>query len=144
MAADVVRITDPQTGSTADVLISQGCNCFSWRPQLSDGPREMLWASDGFASGEHRPSSSGIPLLFPFPGRIGGAEFEFEGETYRLPPGDPHGNAIHGFTFTRAWRTVDQDDSSVTAEFQGSVDAPETLDSWPSDYHLRVQYRVDA
>ena len=72
MAAEVVEIVDALSGASARILVSLGFNCFSWRPVLADGPREMLWADVGFDAGDKRPSGSGIPLLFPFPGRIGG------------------------------------------------------------------------
>lgn len=144
MTAEVIKITDPATGASAEVLTSLGFNCFSWRLVLTDGPREMLWANDNFRSGEERPSSGGTPLLFPFPGRIGAARFEFEGKTYELPPGDAFGNAIHGFVFNRPWRVTETTGDAVTAEFQGSVDAPETLAYWPSDYKLAATYRIAA
>ena len=81
MNHQVLEIVDPESGSRARVLVSLGFNCFSWRPMLEDGPREMIWADTGFESGDKRPSGSGIPLLFPFPGRIGGTTFRFEGRT---------------------------------------------------------------
>jgi hypothetical protein len=40
----IVSIRDPVTGASARILVSLGFNCFSWRPILQDGPREMLWA----------------------------------------------------------------------------------------------------
>ena len=97
MNKQLVELTDPESGARARVSVGQGFNCFSWQPVLEDGPREMLWADAAFDSGEKRPSGSGIPLLFPFPGRIGGAAFTFNGRDYQLEPGDAYGNAIHGF-----------------------------------------------
>src|SRR5215471_5017570 len=99
----IVSITDSATGATARILVSLGFNCFSWRPVLSDGPREMLWAHPDFAGGNERPSGSGTPLLFPFPGRIAGARYSFGGRQYELEPGDNFGNAIHGFVHKRPW-----------------------------------------
>lgn len=142
MTSQVVEITDRDTGSTAKVLVSLGFNCFSWRPMLGDGPREMLWADPDFASGGSRPSSGGIPLLFPFPGRIGGAKYEFKGREYNLEPSDAFGNAIHGFVFSRPWRAVEQTASRVVGEFQASVDDPTILERWPADFRMRVSYEV--
>lgn len=142
MSAEVVRITDPESGSSAEVLVSQGFNCFRWRPVLDEGPREMLWAPPGFEKGDQRASSAGTPLLFPFPGRIGGAQFDFEGKTYELPENGSGGNAIHGFVFDKPWQITFQSKDAIEAEFQGSVDAPETLPVWPSDYKISVRYQV--
>ncbi len=142
MSTQIVDIADAKSGSRARISVGQGFNCFSWQPVLSDGPREMLWADAGFDSGEKRPSGSGIPLLFPFPGRIGGAKYTFNGRDYQLEPGDAHGNAIHGFVLNRPWRVVEKTDSRVVGEFQASVDDVKILDHWPADFLLRVSYEV--
>jgi aldose 1-epimerase len=140
--SEIIEITDRDSGSVARVLVSQGFNCFSWRPVLSDGPREVLWAEPGFEAGDKRPSGSGIPLLFPFPGRIGGARFRFDNREYLLEPGDAFGNAIHGFVYSRPWRVVEQSDSRVVGEFRAARDDPSILDRWPADFRIRVCYVV--
>jgi aldose 1-epimerase len=142
MAAHVVQIADRDTGSSARILTSLGFNCFSWRPLLADGPREMLWSDEGFEAGDKRPSGSGIPLLFPFPGRIGGAAFQFGGREYRLESGDAFGNAIHGFVFNRPWRVVEHKLARVVGEFRASVDDASILNLWPADFRIRVSYEV--
>ena len=142
MNAHVVELTDGASGSTARILVSLGFNCFSWRPVLDDGPREMLWAEAEFDGGQKRPSGSGIPLLFPFPGRIRGTSFRFAEREYALEPGDPLGNAIHGFVFNRPWRLVEQSEARAVGEFQASVDDPSVLERWPADFRIRVSYAV--
>ena len=142
MQPQIVTITDPASGAEAKILVSLGFNCFSWRPVLADGPREMLWAHPDFAGGNERPSGSGIPLLFPFPGRIGQARYTFGGREYQLEPGDKFGNAIHGFVFNRPWRIVEQRPERVTGEFQAAVDDAAVLERWPSDFRIRVSYEV--
>lgn len=138
----VVEICDEESGSTASILVSLGFNCFRWRPMLDGSPRDMLWAEEGFASGNKRPTASGIPLLFPFPGRIGGAKFMFQGCEYRLEPGDAFGNAIHGFVYNRPWRVVEQTAARLTGEFQASLDDASLLEHWPADFRIRVSYEV--
>ncbi len=102
----------------------------------------MLWAHPDFAGGNQRPSGSGIPLLFPFPGRIGQARFSFAGRDYQLEPGDAFGNAIHGFVLSRPWRVVEQTPARVVGEFQASIDDASILERWPSDFRIRVSYEV--
>ena len=142
MTFHAITITDQASGSSARVLASLGYNCFSWRPMLEDGPREILWSDSGFELGDKRPSGSGIPLLFPFPGRIGGAAYQFGGREYKLEPGDAFGNAIHGFVFNRPWRVVEQSASRAVGEFQASVDDGSILQRWPGDFRIRVSYEV--
>jgi aldose 1-epimerase len=142
MTLQVIEIKDAASGATARILASLGFNCFSWQPVLADGPREMLWADADFERGDKRPSASGIPLLFPYPGRIGGAAFTFDGRTYQLEPGDAFGNAIHGFVLDRPWRVVEQSASRVVGEFQASVEDCSILERWPADFRIRVSYEV--
>jgi aldose 1-epimerase len=140
--AQIVELTDAASGANAQILVSLGFNCFSWKPVLADGPREMIWAHPEFSGGHERPSGSGIPLLFPFPGRIGGAKYVFAGREYQLEPGDAFGNAIHGFVHKRPWRIVEQGPGRIVGEFQASVDDPSILACWPSDFCIRVSYEV--
>jgi aldose 1-epimerase len=140
----LITIRDQSSDSSARILVSLGFSCFSWRPVLDDGPREMLWSEPGFENGDKRPSGSGIPLLFPFPGRIGGARYRFEGRDYELPPGDAFGNAIHGFVHLRPWRVVNQSDHRVVGEFHASVDDATILALWPADFRIRVSYEVSG
>src|SRR5688572_2188385 len=108
MAIECATIIDPSTGAMAQIAVGFGFNCFQFQVQSKDRPLEILWSDPGFASGSARPSSSGIPLLFPFPGRIPQGVLKWEGKEYRLPTGDGRGNAIHGFVLDRPWRTVQQ------------------------------------
>jgi aldose 1-epimerase len=119
-----------------------GFNAYRW--QVSG--HELLYSSPQFFT-EMKPTRSGFPILFPFPNRIRDGKFNCEGRKFELPINDPASkNAIHGFAHTRPWRVVDQGASDgsawITAEFHGSVDAPETMALWPTDYRLRVTYRL--
>lgn len=137
-----VNLSDPTTGNSACVLVGLGFNCYEWEFQFSDGPRDLLWAEEGFAAGDKRPSGSGIPLLFPFPGRIAKGQFDFGGKTFLIPHEASNPNAIHGFIYDRPWRLVDQSPSSVTAAFQASIDDPSILNHWPSDFLVEATYAL--
>jgi aldose 1-epimerase len=139
---NIVSITDPASGASARILVSLGFNCFSWRPMLPDGPREMLWAHQDFDSGNERPSGSGIPLLFPFPGRIGNARFTFGGREYLLEPADGLGNAIHGFVYNRPWRAIEHNANRVSGSFHASFDDRAVLTRWPADFRIRATYTI--
>jgi aldose 1-epimerase len=95
--------------------------------------------------GNAKPTRSGIPLLFPFAGRIGGPEISFGGKKYEIADHlDDFGNPIHGFVMKRPWRVVEQAESRVTGEFQASVDEPTLLQKWPADFRIRVSYQISA
>ena len=79
------------SGASAQIAVERGFNCFRWQAICGGRPVEMLWSAPNFAAGEGRPSGSGIPLLFPFPGRIGLARFTWENREYQLEPNDGQG-----------------------------------------------------
>lgn len=137
----IITLSHP-SGSSARVHAGFGFNCFSFQAIHDGQPTEIFWSAPDFESGSQRASGSGNPILFPFAGRITGGKFEFEGRSFQLEAGDGRGNAIHGFVISRPWRVTDQSESSVTAEFQASVDAPELLKLWPADFHIRGTYEL--
>jgi len=137
-----ITIQDSETGTSAEVLPGLGFNCFDFTAAPAGRNIEMLWAAPRFAYGTERPTRSGIPILFPFAGRIRGTSFEFRGRTFPLEVGDDFGNAIHGFVLHRPWRVVSEGPSHVRGEFQASVDDPALLDRWPADFRISVEYKV--
>jgi aldose 1-epimerase len=142
MPPSCATLTDPATGSSARVLTGFGFNCFEFRAVVEGEEIDVLWAVDDFEQGAARPSSSGIPLLFPFPGRIRGTVMNWRGKGYQLEEGDGRGNAIHGFVHARPWRVVSQSGQEVTGQFQASIDEPSLLARWPSDFRVTATYRL--
>jgi len=139
---ETVTIADPESGSSAEILVSGGFNCFSFTPVIDGQAVEVLWAHPNFAEGTERPSGSGIPLLFPFAGRLPGTSFEYQGKTYPLEEGDGRGNAIHGFVMQRPWRVDAFTESRVVGQFHMSIDDPELIQRWPADFRIMVSYEV--
>ncbi|PHS05515.1 MAG: aldose epimerase [Blastopirellula sp.] len=142
MSTDTVVLKDSETGSEAAISVKYGFNCYQFTAMLNRAKVPVLWSVDNYQNGEGRASGSGIPILFPYPGRIRDAQFTWQGNNYQLEEADGAGNAIHGFVHTRAWRVVEQSENSVTGEFQASVDAPEILERWPADFIIRVTYQL--
>ena len=142
MALELIQLTDNATGSSAKVLAGFGFNCYEFRAVHLGEPVDVLWSAPGFESGQERPSHSGIPILFPFPGRIGGTSFEFKGRKYPLEEGDGRGNAIHGFVLNRPWQVLEHDGRRVVGRFQASQRDPSLLKRWPADFQITVSYEL--
>ena len=143
---NIIEISNKQ-GCRAKIAVDLGFNCFSFTAVTTSGARvDVLSAAEGFESGGHPASRSGIPLLFPYPNRIAGGRYSWSGRDYHLTPDkvpfDKTGNAIHGFCIDRPWRIVSQSESSVTAIFRTSVDAPERLALWPADAEIELTYEL--
>jgi aldose 1-epimerase len=142
MSLETVLLHDDNTGSTARILAGFGFNCYSFCPMLGGQPREVLWSVPNFESGQERPSHSGIPILFPFPGRISGTKFRFQGRDYPLEAGDGRGNAIHGFVLNRPWQVIEQSADRVVGRFHAAEIDPSILGHWPADFRLTVAYEL--
>lgn len=138
----VLTITDPHSGSTARIAPELGFNCFEFRVLVDGRWIDVLDSAPEFADGAHKASGSGIPILFPFPNRIRAGKFHWDGQDYSLPTTDKFGNAIHGLCLDRPWRVIEHKDDLVTGQFQLSVDAPDRLHLWPTDFVIEVDYEI--
>jgi aldose 1-epimerase len=132
-------------GAEAEFWPMFGFNCLRWQMPTPYGRRDLLYAAPDWDTNPV-PTRSGVPILFPFPNRIREGEFTFDGKNYQLPLNDPGSkNAIHGWSPRFAWRvfgySVENECAWIHGDFQPSVDAPEVLPLWPSDYILSVIYR---
>lgn len=69
-------------------------------------------------------------VLLPFPGRVGGGTYTWDGVDYQLPQTDKDGpNAIHGFVRTMDWVLAEQSTSHArfTLDFMGAPGYPFAL-----------------
>ena len=140
-----VSIQDP-SGSTASICVSRGFNLFEFKASVSGDLVDVIDSQPGFETGAGRDSGNGIPILFPFPNRIRGGRYSWDGIDYEMSSDrvgfDQTGNAIHGFCLDRAWRVVDQGTHFVVGEFQLSIDAPDRLSLWPADFRIQLRYEL--
>lgn len=126
-------------GSTAAIAPELGFNCYEFKARV--GPRlvDVLDSDPAFLEGKGRPSGNGIPLLFPFPNRIRGGKFSWDGREYQIEIGNrPH--AIHGFAIDTPWRVIQKAGNSVVGQWQLSRDDPQRAKFWPTDCLIEVQY----
>lgn len=141
-----VTIRDTRSGSSAEIAVDRGFNCFAFQAVVGGAAVEVLDSQPDFARGGGRPSGNGIPLLFPFPNRIREGKYSWEGRDYALPEGevpfDKTGNAIHGFALDGPWRLTAAGEDFAVGEFQLSVDAPQRLKYWPADCAIAVRYEL--
>ena len=142
MLTEPITLRDAATGASAKILSGLGFNCYSFQPVVGGEAAEVLWSEADFPSGQGKPSHSGIPILFPFPGRLRGSHLAYEGQTYPLGSDDGRGNAIHGFVLNRPWRIVESLPHRAVGEFHASLDEPGLIRRWPADFRLTVAYEL--
>ncbi len=142
---DVYTMRDDVSGASASVSPSYGFNLFDLRLPIAGEPRPVVVSAPDFAENPQGAGGNGVPILFPFPNRIRGGGFEFQGKRYAIPPN--HGpNAIHGFAIDAPWDVVEHKAEPGAAVVEGrfrlSVHAPEHIDHWPTDAALHVRYAL--
>jgi len=119
----------------AEVAPELGNNCFAFCT------REPILEPVGFDDFLKKPTSYGIPILFPFPNRIKDGKFHFGDKCYTVDP------SRHGFVRDKHWNV----DSTGASDDQGawiksSLEAAqypkEILDQFPFEFRIEVTYRL--
>lgn len=121
--------------AAARIAPALGNNCFAF------GAPDPVLEEISFAEFCAKPTSYGIPLLFPFPNRICDGRFVFEGREYNVNP------PRHGFVRDKAWRVIDygaSDESGawVQSRFRAEDYADTILPQFPSLFAFDVVYRL--
>jgi len=141
----VYSLHDDATGASARILPSFGFNMFDLRLPLAGQVRPVLVSAPDFADRPSHPAGNGTPILFPFPNRIRGGQFSFQGRTFHLPPTNGP-NAIHGFAMEPAWDVVEHkaasDEAFLVGRYQISKQSPDARSLWPADAVLQVRYSL--
>lgn len=119
----------------ADVAPQLGNNCFAFRG-VAD-----VFEPVSFANFVARPTSYGLPLLFPFPNRIREGEFTFQGRKYRVDP------PRHGFVRDRPWTVVETGASDGEGAWircrLDAADHPDTiLSQFPFPFVVETTHRL--
>ena len=131
-------ITLEAQSERAVIVPGAGCQCLSYRA----GTLEVIAGPANPDAWREHPHRGGIPILFPWPSRVAGARFTFQGREYRLPINEPaRGNAIHGFACERAFRVTRRGPYFVTAILD-SADYPDLNAIWPWPFTLEIDYEV--
>ena len=109
--------------------------------QLGAGLRELLFGDQPVVAeydADELPPGGAGQLLAPWPNRIDGGRYVFDGTEYQLALTEPeHANAIHGLTRWTAWTPVRHDDSAVVLRL-----APYGQQGYPFCLEIDAEYRL--
>jgi aldose 1-epimerase len=142
VSCQLVVIGDSASGARAEINPRLGFNCTAFQVPIEGRTFDAIWTPEGFGVEEWKLYKGGIPILFPFAGRIRDARFEFEGAGYRLPAEDGQGNALHGLVFDRQWEVIEHSASRVIGRCHVSNGQGDLRQIWPADFELTVAYEV--
>jgi aldose 1-epimerase len=122
----------------AEILPGFGCHCIAY----SIGPINLIASPPSFEVLREHPHRFGIPLLFPWPGRIAHGRFDWGGHHLDLPVTDPaHGHAIHGTIGAAPFAVVRRGPFYLTCELDWSTQ-PDWQRRWPYPFRLAIDYEV--
>jgi aldose 1-epimerase len=134
----VELITLEAQSERAVIVPGAGCQCLSYRA----GALEIIAGPANPDSWREHPHRGGIPILFPWPGRIAGAHFTFEGREYHMRVNEPsRGHSIHGFACERAFRVTRRGPYFVTSILDSS-DYSDLSSIWPWPFTIEIDYEV--
>jgi len=92
-----------------------------------------------YGDGDLPPKGCGA-VLVPWPNRLRGGKYSFDGKAYQLPLSEPPtGNAIHGLGRWARWVPVRHETSAVTLALDIVPQA-----GWPFEVRVEVTYALDA
>src|SRR5919199_1563539 len=100
-------LVDAANHVSAAVLPEQGNNVTHFRvqPKGRDVPIDVILPPrepEGVGPGGY---SAGVPILFPFPNRVRGGRYTFQGRSYKLDVNETaRGNHIHGLVARLPWQ----------------------------------------
>ena len=127
-------------GYEADILPERGANLVALtRPALGLSSVRTPASLESFTT--ENPYLWGIPILLP-PNRISGAQFTFEGRTYRFPMNEPAiGNFIHGMLHETPVPCVEQAADHAVFLFRATAEQPYM--TFPHAFTLRIAFALE-
>ena len=116
-----------------------GANCVAFE---SDG-RPIIEPVPSLDELRAAPSRGGCPILFPFPGRVAGGRYRFDGRDYQLPLNAPaEATHLHGFAPRARWRVASQDAATCVCVVDHSLLTEADARGYPWPFALAVRWSV--
>ena len=116
-----------------------GFQCRSYRVGSLD---VVAGPNDPETDWKAHPFRSGIPILFPWPGRINNGYLLWAGRHIHLPINDPsHNCAIHGLIYNRRFEVTRRGPYFIAARLDSRTDADLTK-LWPFPFVLDLDYEI--
>ena len=132
-------VTIEAQAERAVIAPEAGFQCLSYKVGALDivaGPK------DPAAEWSQHPFQTGIPILFPWPGRIKDGKFSYRGRDLEFPINDPrHNCAIHGLIYNQHFQVIRRGPFHVVGALDSRNSA--TLSKlWPFPFVLELDYQV--
>ncbi len=146
-AALILR--DHQSGAEATIVPGLGANCVAWSVSPQGQRLEILETPPTAEDLRMRRFRAGIPVLWPFPGRVREARYSFDGVEYQLPRTDKGGvHHIHGLVVQAPWRVAEYGPTPEGAQATltiGPAEVGETMRAgYPFAFSLTLRFTLSG
>lgn len=137
-------LRDNTTKAEARIATGLGNNCYSFRIRANDEWLDLIDPPPDLATLKDEPTRYGNPILFPFPNRIRGGRFTFEGREYIFDkaPGTP--NSIHGLLLNQPYQ-VESVDTAAGASIVCCLDSrefPAVTRQYPLPFEICITHTL--
>ncbi len=113
----ILTLRDHESGAEATIVAGLGANCVAWSVTHQGQRVEVLETPPSADDLRTRRFRGGIPVLWPFPGRVREARYNFDGHEYHLPRTDKGGvHHIHGVVVQAPWRVAQSGPTEAGAQ----------------------------
>ncbi len=144
----VYVLEDRAARAEAWIAPDLGFNAYHFAVEQGEHEAAIIDPPPTLADLREDPSAYGLPVLFPFPGRIPDGRLSFRGRPYQLEARTPSIANMHGFVLDRPWEVI----ASGTSEHDGAILVgrfesarfPELAGQYPSAFRLDLTYRLRA
>lgn len=140
----IIILRDTNSGAEAHITPGIGANCVGWSVTKNGQSYEVLEHPQNPPDLKSSKFKAGIPVLWPFPGRVRDARYNFRGQEYHLPITDKGGiHHIHGIVINSAWRVKDKGTGEGGAFVELVIDpgdlSEEQRVGYPFDFALALR-----
>lgn len=141
---EAYSLRDETTKAEARIATSLGNNCYSFGIPANDEWIDLIDPPPDLGTLKDEPTRYGNPILFPFPNRIRGGEFTFEGKQYTFDkaPGTP--NSIHGLLLNQPYQ-VESTETEGCASIVCRLDSrefPEIMRQYPLPFEIQITHTL--
>ena len=146
-----VYVLQESQKAVAEIAPGLGTNCYAFRvADAGPGSEGGNWLNlidvpPDLATLQEHPDIFGIPILFPFPNRIRGGAWQFDGKTYQFnkPPESP--TSIHGLLLNRPYQveshTADENGATLVCTLD-SRDFADIGRQYPFPFKIGITYTL--
>ena len=135
----------------AEIAPGLGNNCYAFRvaddkaESGADSWLHLIDAPPDLTTLREHPDIYGIPVLFPFPNRIRGGTWHFEGQSYNFDKAAESPTSIHGLLLNRPYRVARHTANENGATLACTLDSQEFPDisrQFPFPFSIGIEYTL--